>query len=158
MKKKNGLRKHLFVDYKVQGSLVNRVVLYWIMCLFTLTVMILCWRILTGPTRMFYTHLDDMWFHFGPALIGSFLLLPLVVYDIVQLSNRFVGPLLRLRRSLRTLAHGEEVAPLKFRDNDFWQEFAAEFNAVAERMHKLNQTATTEEYDDDEAVLAGTHD
>ena len=59
MTKKIGLRKHLFVDHKVQGALINRVLLYWFMCLFTLTLMILCWRIITGPARMFYTHFDE---------------------------------------------------------------------------------------------------
>ena len=95
---KKHLRKHLFVEPKVQGALVLRAVLYWVTCLITITLMLLCWRILTGPARMFYTHFDDMWFHFGPAVIASFVLLPLVIVDIVRLSNRFVGPLLRLRR------------------------------------------------------------
>jgi len=128
-------RKKLFVDSKVQGALVWRVVLYWVICLVTITLMLLCWRILTGPARLFYTHFDEMWYHFGPALVASFLLLPLVILDIVRLSNRFAGPLFRLRRSMRALARGEHVAPLKFRDGDFWQEIANEFNAIAERMH-----------------------
>ena len=164
MKKIDGLRKHLFVDYKVQGALINRVLIYWLACLVTLTLMILCWRMVTGPARVFYTHFDDMWFQFGPAVIGSLLLLPLMDFDIVRLSNRFVGPLLRLRRSLKALARGEEVAPLAFREGDFWQEFAQEFNTLADRMHKLNRAASSknsdgeEDEDEDEAVLAGTHE
>ena len=163
MAKINGMRKHLFVDYKVQGALINRVLIYWIMCLATLTLMILCWRIITGPARMFYTHFDDMWFQFGPAVIGSLLLLPLVVYDIVRLSNRFVGPLLRLRRSLRALARGEEVPPLEFREGDFWKEIAQEFNAIADRMQKLNKNAAFDlegdGYEEEkEAILAGMRD
>jgi hypothetical protein len=161
MNKINGIRKHLFVDYKVQGALINRVVIYWLVCLVTLTLMILCWRIITGPARMFYTHFDDMWFFYGPALIGSLLLLPLVVFDIVRLSNRFVGPLLRLRRSLRALARGEEVPLLEFREGDFWQDFAQEFNAIADRMHKLNKNASfslSDDEDEEESVLAGMRD
>jgi len=123
-------RKQLFVDPKVQGALILRVVLYWVVCVVTITLMLLCWRIVTGPARPFYTHFDDMWFHFGPALVASFLLLPLVVYDIVQMSNRFCGPLFRLRRSVRALARGEHVAPISFRDGDFWPEFAQEFNTL----------------------------
>jgi hypothetical protein len=157
MAKKIKLRKYLFVDPKVQGALLIRVVVYWIVCLASITMMILCWRIITGPARMFYTHFDDMWFNFGPALVGAFLLMPLVLFDIVRLSNRFAGPLLRLRRSLRALAQGEEVAPLEFREGDFWQDFAREFNAVASRMNKLNQAAPSGNIDDD-AVLAGTKD
>jgi hypothetical protein len=127
-------RKHLFVDFKVQGALVARVVVYWLVCLIGITLMLLCWRIITGPARMFYTHFDDMWFHYGPALIASFILLPLVIVDIIRFSNRFVGPMLRLRRSMRELVHGEAVEPIKFRDNDFWQDFAADFNTLLVRI------------------------
>ena len=131
---KKRLRKQLFVDPKVQGVLVARVVLYWVVCLITITLMLLCWRIVTGPARLFYTHFNDMWFYYGPALVASLLLLPLVMVDIVRVSNRFAGPMLRLRRSLRQLAQGEYVEPLEFRDGDFWHEFADEFNAVAARL------------------------
>jgi hypothetical protein len=161
MIKINGLRKRLFVDYKVQGALINRVLVYWAMCLMTLTLMILCWRILTGPARMFYTHFDDLWFQYGPAVIGSLVLLPLIVFDMVRLSNRFVGPLLRLRRSLRALARGDEVAPLEFREGDFWREFADEFNIVAERMHRLNKSANFDSGvpdEDEDTIMAGTLD
>ena len=57
-----------------------------------------------------------------PFAIASFVLLPLVIIDIVRLSNRFTGPLLRMRRSMRALAQGEQVEPLKFRDADFWHD------------------------------------
>jgi hypothetical protein len=160
MQKKNNQRKRLFVDAKVQGALIKRVLIYWFLCLATLALLILCWRTIFGPARMFYLHFDDLWFHYGPAAIGSLALLPLVVYDIVRLSNRFVGPLVRLRRSLRALARGEEVAPLTFRNGDFWQDFAVEFNAVAGRMNKLSRAAANEadeeEEEDHETVLAGT--
>jgi len=129
-------RKRLFVDPKVQGTLILRVVLYWIVFLVTLTLLLLCWRIFTGPARPFYTHFDDMWFQFGPALVGSFLLLPLVIYDILRVSNRFAGPLFRLRRSLRALARGEPVRPISFREGDFWIEVAHEFNAVLARFQQ----------------------
>jgi len=70
MSRVNHLRKQLFVDPKVQGTLVVRVVFYWVVCLITITLMLLCWSILKTP-RMFYTHLDDMWFHYGPASTSS---------------------------------------------------------------------------------------
>jgi len=144
MENKKKLRKRLFVDPKVQGALVLRTVFYWVVCLVTITLMLLCWRIVTGPARMFYTHLDDMWFHFGPALVASTLLLPLVIFDMIRLSNRFTGPLLRLRRSMRSLARGEHVEPIEFRDGDFWQEFADEFNILAARVQGEAQPAETE--------------
>jgi hypothetical protein len=127
-------RKRLFVEPRVQGTLVARVVLYWIVCLISITLFLLCWRIVTGPARLFYTHFDDMWFHYGPALIASLVLLPLVIIDVIRFSNRFVGPMLRLQRSMHQLAHGEDVEPIEFRDGDFWHKFATEFNALRIRI------------------------
>lgn len=127
------VRKQLFVDPKVQGALVLRVLLYWVVCLITITLMLLCWNVIQTP-RMFYTHFDNMWFHYSPALVASFILLPMVIIDIIKVSNRFTGPLVRLRRSMRALARGEHVRPIHFREGDFWQDFADEFNAVLERV------------------------
>ncbi len=139
------LRKQLFVDPKVQGALVLRVILYWAFCLITITIMLLCWRIMTGPARLFYTHFSDLWFYYGPALIASVLVLPLVVIDSLRMSNRFVGPLLRLRRSMRELTRGEHVEPLGFRDDDFWHDFAVEFNELAARVQGESPAAKPEE-------------
>ncbi|MGQ9576536.1 MAG: hypothetical protein ACUVUC_14585 [Thermoguttaceae bacterium] len=136
MSQERFVRKRLLVDPQVQGALIVRVVLYWIVCLVTLTLMLLCWRTVTGPARPFWTHLDDMWFHFGPAVIASFLLLPLVVVDVLRVSNRFAGPLMRLRRSIRALARGERVLPISFREGDFWHEVAEEFNALVDRIQR----------------------
>ena len=153
MAKRKHARKRIFVDAKVRGALVLRVAFYWVVCLITITLMLLCWRILTGPARMFYTHFEYMWFHYGPALIASFLLVPLVMIDIIRMSNRLVGPILRLRRSMRALAEGQDVRPIHFRDGDFWKEFADEFNAVVERVQRVSSASepdTTEAGDPSE--------
>lgn len=151
------LRKRLFVDPEVQGQLVLRVVLYWATCLMTVAMVVMCWRIVNGPARPFYRHLDDMWFHLGPALLASLILLPMVIMDVIRVSNRFVGPLLRLRRSLRNLASGQEVEPIRFRQGDFWQGFADEFNAVITRMKELEIAAyRTMEVGDDQSDQAKT--
>ncbi len=145
------LRKQLFVDPKVQGALVLRVILYWAFCLITITIMLLCWRIMTGPARLFYTHFNDLWFFYGPALVASLLVLPLVVIDSLRMSNRFVGPLMRLRRSVRDLARGEHVEPIRFRDEDFWHDFAEEFNELAAHVQGESPAPKTESEDESPA-------
>jgi nitrogen fixation/metabolism regulation signal transduction histidine kinase len=129
-------RQHLFVDRGVQGSLIARVVLYWVTCLVTITLMLLCWRVLTGPVRGFTTYFEEMKFQFGPALVASCILLPLVIVDLLRVSNRFVGPLVRLRKAMRAAARGEHVEPLSFREGDFWLELAQEFNVMLARMER----------------------
>ncbi len=60
--------------------------------------------------------------------LSLMLLLPLFVYDSFQLSNRFAGPVKRLRRVLRDLAEGKEISPITFRKGAYWQEMAEELN------------------------------
>ena len=100
-------RTHLLVDPKIQGTLVVRVLLYWALGLIGMTMMLLFWRMLVGPAGKFHSRLDEMWFYYEPALIASALLLPLVVMDVLRFTNQMVGPLLRVRRSMRALARGE---------------------------------------------------
>ncbi len=129
-------RKQLYNDSKVQTALLARVVLYWCAYLIAVAAFILVWRIVTGPARVFYTHFEDMWFHFGPAVVVSFLLLPLVLWDMLKLSNRFVGPLTRLREHFRMGANGQEVPPIHFREGDFWHEVSEEFNAMVAEIQR----------------------
>ena len=82
--------------------------------------------------------LADVYQRFAPAAAASLLILPLVVMDLLRLSNRFAGPARRLRNALCELGEGKEVRPLLFRDNDFWQETAAEFNRVNDRIKQLS--------------------
>jgi len=148
------VRKHIFVDHKVQGALLLRVLLYWTFWAISIALLLLCWHIVTGPARPFHTHFNAMWFHYGPALLASFLLLPMVMVDLVRLSNRFTGPLVRLRRSMRALARGERVEAIQFRDSDFWQEFAEEFNAVLAEVEKHRANSRREHDADEESEPA----
>lgn len=130
-------RKQLFVDPEVQGALVAETIIYWVVCTLSIALLLLCWRVLTGPVRPIWSHLDDMWFFYGPAFVASLIVMPLAITDVIRVTNRFAGPLFRLRRSMRALAAGQRVARLQFRKDDFWYEFAEEFNAVAAELERL---------------------
>jgi hypothetical protein len=53
---------------------------------------------------------------------------------VLRLSNRFVGPVGRLRKGLKDLASGNRTEPLLFRDDDFWRDMAGDFNEVAAKL------------------------
>ena len=131
MAAKRRLRKRFFVDYRVQGALVVRVVLYWLTCLLTVMLLLFGWRMATGPIRPLNSQLRELWTLFKPVAVASLLLLPVVIFDLLRVSNRFAGPMFRLRKSLRELAQGKPVAAVQFRQGDFWQELADDFNTVA---------------------------
>lgn len=152
--KKRNSRRYWFVDSKVQGVLAGRVVVYWLMCLLTVGLMIFCWRSVTDPIDQFYAHFREVWLYYGPAAIASLLLMPLVGWDVIRLSNRFAGPIVRMRRAMRALARGDQVKPIVFREGDFWQDFAADFNAVVERLQSPS-LAPSDRSMSEEAVSAG---
>ena len=126
-------RTIFFIDREVQGSLLLRTAVYWLFCLLSTALMLICWSAYTGPSQRFVDLATETFERYGPALLASLLLLPIVLMDVVRLSNRFVGPVTRLRKSLRALATGQPATPLNFRDDDFWRELAQDFNQVSAR-------------------------
>jgi hypothetical protein len=134
-------RKRLFVDASVQGALFIRIVVYWFSGLFVIGELVLYWHDLLHPGRPFFDQFDFpiLFQEYSPVIVASFFILSLVLYDTLVLSNRFAGPILRLRRSMRALAAGEPVESLRFRKRDFWQEIAQEFDAIVQKQEELKK-------------------
>jgi nitrogen fixation/metabolism regulation signal transduction histidine kinase len=57
--------------------------------------------------------------------------------DAIKLSHRFAGPIFSLRRAIRKVAEGEAPRKLKFRQLDFWQDLAEDYNAMLLRLGAL---------------------
>ncbi|HVX63523.1 MAG TPA: hypothetical protein VHC19_23075 [Pirellulales bacterium] len=134
-------RKRLFVDAEVQGRFALRAVAYWLGCMTVVMGMAMLGRLLMKPTEPFFTSGESLWACLAPLVLATVLVLPVMVYDIIVVTHRLVGPLLRLRGAMRRLANGETVEPIRFRKGDFWQEFADEFNAVAALVQSHRQAA-----------------
>ena len=129
-------RGKVYVDRLVQGALARRIVAHWFL-FFALAVVILSALelFLGDPALSLLGHLQVLWGKYAFFLVLMAAILPSFVYDTVKLSNRYVGPVLRLRESISDLAQGKPVAELKFRENDFWREIAEDFNVVAKNLH-----------------------
>jgi HAMP domain-containing protein len=138
---KRSLRKRLITDIQVQGALIVRVVIYWMLCLTAIGTLLFLWQMVVRPLSPIDQQVRELWGLYRPAAVVSLLLLPIVVLDMLRLTNRFAGPLFRLRRAMRDLSQGKAVAPIQFRKGDFWQEFAGDFNAIAARMQKSKEGA-----------------
>lgn len=137
-------RKRLLIDRRVQGALIARVLWYSLAVLTTVVVLLIVWRVAsTGPARSLGNQLQDLWFHYGPALVATLSMLPLVLYDVLRISHRFAGPAYRLRNEMRRLAQGDAVRPVRFREGDFWQEFADDFNTLLRRVQSLEARAAS---------------
>lgn len=135
-------RRVNYVDRQVQGALVRRVIMHWCSFVMVSIFSVLILQLLLGdPEKSLVQHVDAAWRQYALLAFVLVALLPAFLLDTIKMSNRFVGPVMRLRRALRQVADGEQVDSLKFRDNDFWGEIATDFNRVTEQ---LNQTASKE--------------
>ena len=126
-------RKQNFIDKNVQGSLLRRIVLHWFVFFFVAGISVVVMQALLGdPANSLTDRIAAETGEFvflGVVLLAIF---PAFLLDTIRFSNRFVGPISRLRRQLRELGTEGNTSELNFRDNDFWSEMASEFNSVKE--------------------------
>ena len=137
-------RPQMIADRKLQGALLAHTMIYWFYCLFSVTLIAVCWIIFTKQPESSSELFTQLWLNCGPALLGSVLLLPLVLLDCVRLSSRFAGPMVRMQRVMRQLAAGETPPKISLRPGDYWSEFAENINVVIERLRQQDlQTQQT---------------
>jgi hypothetical protein len=144
-------RRKKFIDSAVQGALIRRIVLHWLV-FFTIAFFTLpLWQLMRGGEflKPFAILMMDSWAESAPVFAILIALLPLFVWDTVVLSNRFAGPVYRLHTTIRKLTAGEEVPPIRLRKGDFWTKLADDFNLMVERLsaeqegNSLEQQAKT---------------
>lgn len=134
-------RKKKFIDPEVQGALARRIGVHWLLYTLVASVLVVGLKWLANPFVPFTEHAVEAWWTYGPLLLVLLCLAPIFVYDSVKLSNRFTGPVMRIRQAARSLADGEPVRPLAFRDDDFWQDLAKDFNRIVERYEHDEENA-----------------
>jgi len=127
-------RGRLYVDKDVQRALLLQMIRHWVLFAAVLTGIVLALDSLTDPSKSFGGHFLSLWQRHSTLLATIAALFPIFVYESIKLSNRFAGPMLRLRRLMRQAADGEPVGTLEFRDNDFWQDMAESFNDLVARL------------------------
>jgi hypothetical protein len=125
--------KH-FIDSSVQGSLARRIIFHWLVFLMMAFIVSFILQVMTDPFRPITAHLAGLWQTQGPFLLVTIFLLPVFVMDTIKLSHRFAGPIYSLRRAIREVAAGKPARKLKFRRRDFWQDLAADYNAMLVRL------------------------
>ncbi len=134
-------RKTLLVDPRVQGALLARIVTYWIACVLFITLPHVIAIAFVNQEITLADQARLIWHDCRPILVATLLVLPMAIYDLLKLTQRFTGPVYRLQNQLNRLAQGEQIDPLSFRDGDFWKELAEPMNKIAERLE--TQTASS---------------
>ena len=75
-------------------------------------------------------------------------MLPIFVWDTVKLTNRVVGPICRLKSTIRRIASDGEPRTVSFRDRDFWKELADDFNGMIRRLEGSKDGTRTAELEE----------
>ena len=139
MKQSVLLRHQLLIDRTVQVALLWRTALYSGACAVYFIVILVCTESLSDPDEPLLDALlrciDDA-IYWAPGLM---LLVPVMAYDLLRMTNRFAGPVFRLRREMQRLLDEESEYPLSFRDGDYWAELADIFNELRAELHELRE-------------------
>ena len=122
-------RFRVFVDGKLQGALCLRIAFYWIVCQATVAATVFGFSALGGGNAS-----GSPGQYLLPALMVSGLVLPVAWFDLLNFSNRFVGPVYRIRKVVQQLADGEETSEIHFRKKDFYRELENDLNRIREKI------------------------
>ncbi len=144
-------RSRIFVDHKIQGALAIRVVLHWATFVTVVGVLTVAMQYIANPFAPPNELMNLVWQNQGPFAVVILILLPIFLYDTLKLSNRFAGPIIRLRRAMQAIGSGEPVQKLQFREDDFWRGLADDFNKLVERGYFEEEIHTNDATPDEPA-------
>jgi hypothetical protein len=128
-------RKKVWVD-PFQTRLTLRIAVYLVLFLVVLVNFLFVWRLATqgmdNPGEKFVGMLRD----YLPVGICLLVLVPVMAWDAIRFSHRLVGPMVRFRRTMQSVAQGEPVRPVKLREGDYLTDLRDDFNQMLEALQR----------------------
>ena len=145
-------RRRYYVDPDVQGALLRQAVLHWCWTSATFALVIFVFRV--APAWLSGNGLagERLSHYLTPYLIASVALFPMIVVSTIRFSNRFVGPIVRVRRVLKDLAEDQHPPAVRFRDGDYWCDIAGDLNAVVNKLHPAQESNSSESRETSDAT------
>ena len=122
-------RLQRYVDREVQTTLLYRLCAHWALFMIANVMAITLWtKFMDSPMETWAETILLTWPRVVPFVLVSFALIPVFIWDSVKLSNRFAGPIVRVRRALAQIADGQSPKAIEFRHCDFWKALAVDLN------------------------------
>ena len=145
-------RARLFVNRTIQGRLLGRTTLYWILYHGVLWMAMFMYRyaeyrgtLLAGATPRTFNNLYGEFVRENFSLwVCSLAILPIVLWDLLCFSHRIVGPLRRFEVALQDLTAGKSVPAVKLREHDLLPELQNAFNAYLQSLSVSQAAGNTE--------------
>lgn len=144
-------RKRLFINRKVQGKIIWRCVVFctiyhllMIHTLFAFEFMAYLVGVMNGDTVQTFPQIYMNFLgKYYPIIFTALAVLPVLVWDVLKMSHRIVGPLIPFQRAINKLRNGEVVEEVKLRKNDMLDDFQDDFNEFL-RWYKAERTELAE--------------
>ncbi len=127
-------RNKNYIDPPIQRSLARRIVMHWAIFFVATTTVGFILHFCSNPFQPISSHLRELWWSQAPSFVVMLCLLPIFVLDAIKLSSRFTGPIARLRNAIDDLSQGKPHDLASFREGDFWQTLAQDFNRMVSRL------------------------
>ncbi len=151
MNEKRPLRRKYYVSPVIQGRLISRMAAYWCVYHLVLWHAMFLYRFLQyrdsvdsgAPEVPWWNLYKSFAFENSTMLICAAFVFPLILWDMIHLTHRVAGPLVRFQNTLRQMSEGEEVKEVILREGDLLDDLRDAFNdyldSLQERKRKDSQ-------------------
>ncbi len=137
-------RRQIVVDLPVQFGYAAHLLARW----FVLMAVVGCCSILAqyfagaalDAKDLSLTLQTAVWSFVGAGV----LLIPVLVWDAIKMSHRFVGPIMRMKVVIRGIGEGK-YQTVKLRKGDYWHDLAHDLNQMQERLKEREHTSVAGE-------------
>lgn len=136
MNEKRPQRRKYYVSSPIQGRLITRMAAYWCVYHLVLWHAMFLYRFLQyrdsladgAPEVPWWNLYTAFAFENSTMLICAVLVFPIILWDMIHLTHRVAGPLVRFQNTLRRMSEGEEVKEVKLREGDMLDDLRDAFN------------------------------
>lgn len=119
-------RKKIYVSRLIQGGMLARLTLYWCVYHLVLWHAMFLFRYVEyreelfagGEAVPFATFYSDFASQHFSMVICALAVFPIVFWDMMRITHRIAGPLVRFQHTFRQLTRGEKVSPIVLRKGD----------------------------------------
>ncbi|MCA9052653.1 MAG: hypothetical protein KDA75_02395 [Planctomycetaceae bacterium] len=138
-------RKKFFVSGRIQGQLMFRLSTYWVLYHFVLWHAMFAYFYLqhrmSGQVGSisFQELYGSFVLQYYPIILCAVVMMPIFVIDLLKLSHRIAGPLVRFSHGVRGMIAGEEVRRVQLRKGDLLDDFESLFNEYVDVYERRRQ-------------------
>lgn len=135
-------RKQVYVSREIQGRIVSKLAVYWATyhlalwhAMFLFHYFLYRGQLLANP-EMAPVPFPVQYFQFltqhYTMLVCAAAVFPLIFWDMMKVTHRVAGPLVRFTNTLEQLKRGEKVSRIQLRAGDYLTDFQDAFNSYLE--------------------------